>query len=219
MEYYEPPPNPLTLGLDGAALATLWGLLALLAAGPIAYLAVRTILAHRFAPRTEQPRRRHVGSMRVTLTAAVALVLAVAGWFLLAATSNTSLASADTTTVASDDGLQRDAIAVNHAVSQQFPQIREIAGFRPDPFGEHVQGRALDILIPGDPTSPQSIALGDDIRDFLLHRAHELGVQHVIWRQHLYRADGTSEPMQSRGSDVANHLTHLHVTTAGGGHP
>ncbi|ANE83540.1 hypothetical protein A7U43_28260 (plasmid) [Mycobacterium adipatum] len=115
--------------------------------------------------------------------------------------------------------MQRDPIAVNHAVAEHFPQIQDIAGFRPDPFGEHEQGRALDVLIPGDPTIPQSIALGDDIRDFLLQRANELGVQHVIWRQHLYRADGTAEPMQPRDSDVANHFTHLHVTTAGPGYP
>ena len=38
MEYYEP---PLTLGLDAAAIATLWGLAALLAATPIAYVAAR----------------------------------------------------------------------------------------------------------------------------------------------------------------------------------
>ena len=40
MDYHEAPPNPLALGLDAAALDTLWGLLALLTAAPIAYLAV-----------------------------------------------------------------------------------------------------------------------------------------------------------------------------------
>jgi len=51
----------------------------------------------------------------------------------------------------------------------------------------------------------------------LLTRADELGIDHVLWRQHIYRADGTSEPMEPRGSDVTNHVTHLHVTTKGGG--
>lgn len=217
MEYYEPPPNPLTLGLDGAALAILWGLLALLVAAPITYIAVRAIHARWCMSGSEAPRRRSPARIAISGVAALALVV-VGGWFLLGSALNPTLAAADTGRT-SDAGLQRDAIAVKTAVAERFPQIQDISGFRPDPFSEHDQGRALDILIPGDPTSEQGIALGDDIRDFLLQRANELGVQHVIWRQHLYRADGTAEPMQPRDSDVANHFTHLHVTTSGGGYP
>jgi hypothetical protein len=105
--------------------------------------------------------------------------------------------------------LQRYTIATNHAVSAAFPQIEEIGGLRPDPLHEHDE----------DPTSPEGVALGDEIRDFLLTRADELGIDHVLWRQHVYRADGASEPMEPRGGDLANHVTHVHVTTKGGGVP
>ena len=157
---------------------------------------------------------------RCAITTGLALILAaVASWLFLSAAPAAPLAQADTAGKAADTELQRDTIATNHAVSQAFPQIEQIGGFPPDPLHEHDEGLALDILVPGDPTSPEGIALGDAIRDFLLSRADELGINHVLWRQHIYRADGTSEPMEPRGSDVTNHVTHLHVTTKGGGYP
>jgi len=213
MQYDEP---PLTLGLDAAAIATLWGLAALLAATPIAYVAARAKLARRAAPVTEAVRRPTVA--RCAITTGLAVILAAfAGWLLLSAALTAPLAQADTAGNACDTGLQRDAIATNHAVSESFPQIEQIGGFRPDPLHEHDEGLALDILVPGDPTSREGVALGDEIRDFLLTRADELGIDHVLWRQHVYRVDGTSQPMEPRGSDVTNHVTHLHVTTKGGG--
>ena len=157
---------------------------------------------------------------RCAITTGLALILApVAGWLFLSAAPAAPLAQADTAGKASDTGLQRDTIAANHAVSEAFPPIEQIGGFRPDPLHEHDEGLALDIPFPGDPTSPEGIALGDAMRDFLLSRADELGIDHVLWRQHIYRADGTSEPMEPRDSDLANHVTHLHVTTKGGGYP
>ena len=157
---------------------------------------------------------------RCAITTGLALILAAfAGWLFLSAAVTAPLSQADTAGKASDTGLQRYTIATNHAVSAAFPQIEEIGGLRPDPLHEHDEGLALDIVVPGDPTSPEGIALGDEIRDFLLTRADELGIDHVLWRQHVYRADGTSEPMEPRGGDLANHVTHLHVTTKGGGFP
>lgn len=154
--------------------------------------------------------------VRWAIVSVVALILAGVGVGLLVSGGfGASVAAADT---GSDVGLQRDAIATKNAVVQVFPQVQQFGGFRPDPYGEHDDGTALDILIPGDPASPQGIALGDAIRDLLLARAGELGVDHIVWRRHLYRADGTSEPMKDRGADVANHLTHLHVSTKGGGY-
>lgn len=176
------------------------------------------MLARRAAPVTETVRRPTVA--RCAVTTALALILAAfAGWLLLSASFAALLAQADTAGEASDTGLQRDTIATNRAVSEAFPQIEHIGGFRPDPFHEHDEGLALDILIPGDPTSREGIELGDEIREFIMARADELGVTHVLWRQHVYRADGTSEPMKDRGGDVTNHVTHLHVTTKGGGCP
>ena len=157
--------------------------------------------------------------VRLAIVSVVALILGGVGVGLLAfGAFGAPVAAADTTDHGSDVGLQRYTIATKHAVVQAFPQVEQIGGFRPDPYGEHDDGTALDVLIPGDPASPQGVELGDAIRDLLLARAGELGVDHIVWRQHFYRADGTSEPMKDRGSDVANHLTHLHIATKGGGY-
>lgn len=142
------------------------------------------------------------------------VALVILAWMFLAA----PIAAADTAD-ASNSGLQRATIAVKHAVSEAFPQIEHFAGIRADLLGDHEDGIAVDIPIPGDPTSAGGIALGDEIRDFLVERSGELGVVHVTWRQILYRADGVSEPTESRGGLVADHHTHLHVTTVGGGIP
>ncbi len=183
----------------------------------MAALAVRGFSARRAVPVTDLGGPPAL--MRLAIVSVAALILGGVGMGLLVASAfGAPVAAADTTDHGSDVGLQRYTIATKNAVVQAFPQISQIGGFRPDPYGEHDDGTALDILIPGDPTSRQSVELGDAIRDFLLARAGELGVDHIVWRQHFYRADGTSEPMADRGGDVANHLTHLHISTKGGGY-
>lgn len=157
---------------------------------------------------------------RCAITSGLALMLAVfAGWLLLSAVLTGPPARVDSAGIASDIELQRDVIAAKHAVAEAFPQIEQFGGLRPDPRHAHDEGLALDILILGNPASGEGIALGDAIRDLPLTRADELGIDHVLWRQHVYRADGTSAPMETRGSDVADHVTLLHVMTKGGGHP
>ena len=117
--------------------------------------------------------------------------------------------------------LQRYTILTNRAVSAAFPQIRTIGGYRPDSMKWHPQGLALDIMVSSAyrPLSPQGIALGNAIRDFLLKNAKTLGVDHVIWRQRIYYPNGTSEAMEDRGGLTANHFDHVHVATIGGGYP
>jgi len=49
-------------------------------------------------------------------------------------------------------------------------------------------------------------------------RAHydELGVQYVIYSQHIWSVDRSSEGwrlLEDRGSATANHYDHVHVTT------
>ena len=122
---------------------------------------------------------------------------------------------------APEDRLQRYTILTNRAVSAAFPQIRDIGGYRPDSMKWHPQGLALDVMVSSayPPLSAQGIALGNGIRDFLLKNAKTLGVDHVIWRQHMYYPDGTSEAMTDRGGLTANHFDHVHVATKGGGYP
>ena len=122
---------------------------------------------------------------------------------------------------APEDRLQRYTILTNRAVSAAFPQIKTIGGYRPDSMKWHPQGLALDIMVSSayPPLSPQGIALGNGIRDFLLKNAKTLGIDHVIWRQHIYYPSGTSEPMDDAGGLTANHFDHVHVATIGGGYP
>lgn len=122
---------------------------------------------------------------------------------------------------APEDRLQRYTILTNRAVSAAFPQIKTIGGYRPDSMKWHPMGLALDVMVSSayPPLSPQGIALGNSIRDFLLKNAKTLGVDHVIWRQRIYYPDGTSEAMEDRGGLTANHFDHVHVATKGGGYP
>lgn len=117
--------------------------------------------------------------------------------------------------------LQRYTILTNRAVSAAFPQIKTIGGYRADTLKWHPEGLALDIMVSSayPPLSPQGIALGNGIRDFLLHNAKTLGVDHVIWRQRIYYPNGTSQAMEDRGGLTANHFDHVHVATKGGGYP
>ncbi|WP_304119299.1 hypothetical protein [Mycolicibacterium bacteremicum] len=121
---------------------------------------------------------------------------------------------------APEQRLQRYTILTNRAVSAAFPQIRTIGGYRPDSLKWHPEGLALDIMVSSayPPLSPQGIALGNGINEFLLKNAKTLGVDHSIWRQRIYYPDGTSEAMTSRGGLTADHYDHVHVATKGGGY-
>jgi hypothetical protein len=120
--------------------------------------------------------------------------------------------------VGSETGLQVRTILVARAVSAIFPEVQRIGGVRPDYLRWHPDGLAIDVMIP-EYDSPQGIALGDDVVDFVLHNADRLGLAHVIWRQTMYPAHGAAHLMSSRGSDTANHMNHVHIATVGGGYP
>ena len=211
MEYYEP---PLVLGLDAAAIATCgaWPRYWPLRRSPTSPRGRSSPGALRQSLAVRPP------TARCAITTGLALILAAfAGWPFLSAAVAAPLSQADTAGKASDTG----SAALHHRDESRsvaaFPQIEEIGGFRPDPRHEHDEGLALGIVVSGDPISPEGVALGVEIRDFLLTRADELGIDHVLWRQHVYRADGASEPIEPRVGALANHVTHLHVTTKGGG--
>lgn len=107
--------------------------------------------------------------------------------------------------VASEVGLQPNTILAARAVSQQFPQIAEIDGVRPDSKPWHPSGLAIDIMIP-NPESPEGIALGDQILAFALANAARFGLQDVIWRGTYYTPAGP----QASGY---GHYDHVHITT------
>lgn len=119
----------------------------------------------------------------------------------------------------SEEGLQRDTVGVLRAVEQAFPQIKSIGGWRkPDGFNEHSSGEALDIMMPN---GVNDVALGNQISNWLLQHAEELGIDYTLWQQAQHNPDGSVSPMGSRngGDPTANHMDHVHVRTKGGGYP
>jgi hypothetical protein len=106
--------------------------------------------------------------------------------------------------VASEAGLQPNTILAARAVSQQFPQIADIDGVRPDSKPWHPSGLAIDIMIP-NPESPEGIALGDQILAYAMSNAGRFGLQDVIWRGTYYTPAGP----QASGY---GHYDHVHIT-------
>jgi len=113
--------------------------------------------------------------------------------------------------VASEQGLQVRTILVARAISEDFPQIHQIGGVRPDPLPWHPLGLALDVMIP-DPQSAQGIALGNAIVAYVMQNANRFGIQDAIWRGVYYTPNGAQ-------TSRLGHYDHVHVTTTGGGYP
>jgi peptidoglycan DL-endopeptidase CwlO len=107
--------------------------------------------------------------------------------------------------VASEAGWQANTIVAARAVSARFPQIADIDGVRPDSKPWHPSGLAIDIMIPNS-SSPEGIALGDEILAFAMGNAARFGLQDVIWRGTYYTPGGP------QGSGYGRY-DHVHITT------
>jgi peptidoglycan DL-endopeptidase CwlO len=107
--------------------------------------------------------------------------------------------------VANEAGMQANTVLVARAVSARFPQIATIDGVRPDSKPWHPNGLAIDIMIPNS-SSAEGIALGDEIKAFVMSNAARFGMQDVIWRGTYYTPGGPA------GSGYG-HYDHVHVTT------
>jgi uncharacterized protein YabE (DUF348 family) len=107
-----------------------------------------------------------------------------------------------------EEGLTANAIAVHRAVCAEFPQVSSYGGLYPGDDGEHAVGRALDIMVSNSTT-------GDAIAEYARANAGALGVSEVIWAQHIWTVQRSSEGwrwMEDMGSVTANHYDHVHVT-------
>ncbi|WP_375426510.1 SH3 domain-containing protein [uncultured Friedmanniella sp.] len=117
-----------------------------------------------------------------------------------------------------EKGLKPNAIKVHRAALKAFPEIVTYYGVRKDPIPDHPSGRALDLMLPGSYRSASSQALGYRVRDWARAHARELGIQYVIFHQHIWNIQRDGEGwrlMGSRGSDTANHINHIHITVYG----
>ena len=109
-----------------------------------------------------------------------------------------------------ESGLTPDAIRVHRALCHRYPQIRSFLGRRTS-SGYHGQGRALDCMI-SDST------VGWEVARWVRANAKELGAMEVIYRQHIWTVQRSSEgwrSMSDRGSSTANHMDHVHVSVYG----
>jgi uncharacterized protein YgiM (DUF1202 family) len=109
-----------------------------------------------------------------------------------------------------ESGLTADAIRVHRALCHRYPQIPNFVGRRTS-SGYHGQGRALDSMI-SDST------VGWDIAKWVRAHAKELGAMEVIYRQHIWTVQRSSEgwrSMSDRGSPTATHMDHVHVSVYG----
>jgi len=108
-----------------------------------------------------------------------------------------------------EKGLQPDTIRVHRAVCNVFPQITRYGG--KGGGGEHAEGRALDIMT-------KNLEVGTAIANMARQHWRELGISQIIWQQHIWTAERGGDswrPMESRGSETANHKDHVHITTFG----
>ena len=110
-----------------------------------------------------------------------------------------------------ESGLTADAIRVHRAICALFPSVSSYGGLRSGDSGsEHSSGRALDIMITG--------STGQEIADYLRANRKALGVSELIWSQHIWTVQRSSEgwrAMEDRGGATANHYDHVHVTVYG----
>ena len=117
-----------------------------------------------------------------------------------------------------EKGLQVETILAERLVSAYFPEIKNIGGVRADALKWHPSGMAIDVMIPNYQT-PAGKELGDRIASFALANADRLSLNHVIWRRVMYSRTGKPYLMPNQGGDDANHYTHVHIATDGGGYP
>lgn len=111
---------------------------------------------------------------------------------------------------AMEQGLTPDAVLVHRTVCARFPQVTSFGGTRGG-GGFHATGQAVDCMI-ADPK------IGRQLADWVRAHARELGVSEVLYSQHIWTVQRSSEgwrSMPDRGSRTANHYDHVHVSVYG----
>ena len=111
-------------------------------------------------------------------------------------------------------GLQPNAIKVHRAARAKFPQITTYYTLRAGVFTDHSTGRALDLMIPNH-RSASGKAFGYKVAKWAKANSKSLGINYVIWNQHIWNVQRDSEGwryMADRGGDSANHKNHVHIT-------
>ena len=106
--------------------------------------------------------------------------------------------------------LTTNARSVYRAVCAAFgSSVSSFGGYRAGDSGDHGSGRAVDIMVSGEP--------GWDIARYVQAHARELGVTYVIYQQKMWTAGNPTsrwKAMEDRGGRTANHYDHVHVSVS-----
>jgi hypothetical protein len=104
-----------------------------------------------------------------------------------------------------ESAIQPQTVKVYRAVCAAFPELTTYGG--QDGHGEHVNGEAIDFMVPDSGT-------GQRVADFLYAHHAELDLFDIIWSQHIWTIERAGEgfrSMEDRGSATANHYDHVHI--------
>jgi hypothetical protein len=71
-------------------------------------------------------------------------------------------------------------------------------------------------MMSNDGRDPASVAAGHQIAAFLTANASQLGVDYLVWRQHIWHPGAAWRLMDDRGNWTDNHMNHIHVLVHGG---
>ena len=132
------------------------------------------------------------------------------------------------TQMAGERGLKPSALYAFRCVADKFPQIHDIGGYYKTNAGEHPLYRAIDIMIPAY-DSPDGIALGTEIADWVRTNAKAMNVMYVVWRKKIWNTQRDAEGWRQCGTPAAGcyagndpsaaHLNHVHVSVYPGNPP
>jgi uncharacterized protein YgiM (DUF1202 family) len=180
-----------------------------------ATLNIRSTYADKYRLITEVPRGTELMITGVVKNGRMQIIFEKAvRWVTAKYLSKSAPRSIPSSWLAVERGLKPNAIKVHRAMRARFPQITVYGGVRPSVIPDHEQGRALDCMIPNY-RSASGKALGNQAAAWAKANARSLGINYVIWNQHIWNITRDSEGwrfMADRGSDSANHRNHIHIT-------
>lgn len=119
----------------------------------------------------------------------------------------------------SEAHLQANTLFNLRLIEQLWPYFREggvIGGWRHDPYPDHPTGQALDVMVPDGGHSLAGLAIGHEVAGFLMANHEALGIDYLVWRQHIWKPGQTGwRLMEDRAHWTHNHMDHVHVKVFG----
>ncbi|MBO2456326.1 lytic transglycosylase domain-containing protein [Actinomadura violacea] len=112
---------------------------------------------------------------------------------------------------------------VRDQIKTKFTVPRGIGCYRADGGipggGEHPLGRACDFMISSGSPNADEVKLGYSIANWAKANASRLGIDYIIYRQHIWNPTRAREGwrlMPDRGGLTANHYDHVHISVLAG---